>query len=91
MYAKLGRNFLKNSDTFIKELTFKEQILHMLVQERLTVHIQEAPSRIGKPLERSAVVFGGLWKRQGTEHWRASDGREVPRVTDTQMAGRRGS
>ena len=39
MNTKLGRTFLKNSDTCIKELIFKEQILQMLVQERLKVFI----------------------------------------------------
>lgn len=47
----------KNSNTCIKELTFKEQILQMLAQERLTLYIQEAPSKIGKLLERNAIVI----------------------------------
>lgn len=36
---KIVKALLKHSNTCIKELTFKEQILQMLVQERLIIYV----------------------------------------------------
>lgn len=69
MYTKQCKNFFKNSNTSIKELIFKEQILQILAREIVCIY-RKHQAKLENYLKEVQQLFSEQWKRQGNKYRR---------------------